>query len=177
MKLASLFTPNNARTSKNTFPAKMLRRVAVLRFTGTGGKNIIGAMDRTSLRDKVHPSVLADMEKIRSEGLGSIIGSGGKTDFSDILQSLKNGGNGMKIPGGGGMGMGMMAFGMGENEKGKKVARAASMRYDPSTGQMKSDFKETQLEPDDEQLASNAPQVDMSNVTEVEFEEDKPKKH
>ena len=70
------------------------------------------------------------------------------------------------------MGFGMMAFGVGENEKGKKCARAAKMVFDPASGEMKKEFRETQIEPDDVQLPKEKVENnDTSNCIEVELEE------
>jgi hypothetical protein len=98
---------------------------------------------------------------------------GGGGQMTEML--MRNMSNLAKV-GGGASGMGMMAFGMGENEKGKKVARAAKMVYDPATGQMKKDFVEQQLEPDDVQLPKETVEnYDTSNCIEVELEEAPPK--
>lgn len=91
-----------------------------------------------------------------------------RDSMASMLQSALQGGDGM--PGGS---MGMMAFGMGENEKGKKVARAAKLSYDLKTGKVNKDFVEEQLEPDDVSLPKETVEnYDTTGATEVEFVED-----
>lgn len=72
----------------------------------------------------------------------------------------------------GGMKMGVMAFGMGENERGKKVARAAKMSVDLQTGKMEKDFVEQQVEPDDLNLPKETVEsYETEGAMEVEFVE------
>lgn len=90
-----------------------------------------------------------------------------RDSMSSMLQSALQGGDGM--PGGS---MGVMAFGMGENEKGKKVARAAKLSYDLKTGKVSKDFAEEQLEPDDVSLPKETVEnYNTDSATEVEFVE------
>lgn len=89
---------------------------------------------------------------------------------------MQNGPQGLSDMEGGGM-MGMMAFGMGENEKGKRVARAAKMTMNMKTGKMEHDFREEQLDPDDECLPKQEAQVPpVGEVTEVEFVDESSKR-
>lgn len=91
-----------------------------------------------------------------------------RDSMSSMLKSALQGGDGM--PGGT---VGMMAFGMGENEKGKKVARAAKLSYDLKTGKVSKDFTEEQLEPDDVSLPKETVgDYSTDGATEVEFVED-----
>ncbi|KAG5494984.1 hypothetical protein JKF63_02036 [Porcisia hertigi] len=90
-----------------------------------------------------------------------------RDSMASMLQSALQGGDGM--PGGS---VGMMAFGMGENEKGKKVARAAKLSYDLKTGKINKDFVEEQLEPDDISLPKEpAENYSSDDALEVEFVE------
>lgn len=66
-----------------------------------------------------------------------------------LQETIRNAMQNMGQGGGDGPKMGMMAFGVGENEKGKKVARAAKVVVDPTTGKVEKDFREQQLEDDD----------------------------
>jgi hypothetical protein len=70
--------------------------------------------------------------------------------------------------------MGVMAFGVGENERGKKVARKASIEFDPATGKMKKEFEEHQIDPDDPMISQSAESkaADEAPCMEVQFEED-----
>ncbi|CUI15292.1 Hypothetical protein, putative [Bodo saltans] len=70
--------------------------------------------------------------------------------------------------------MGVMAFGVGENERGKKVARKASLEFDPATGKVKQDFEEHQIDPDDPMIAQSAESkaADEAPCMEVQFEEE-----
>lgn len=91
-----------------------------------------------------------------------------RDSMASMLQSALQGGDGM--PGGS---VGMMAFGMGENEKGKKVARAAKLSYDLKTGKVNKDFVEEQLEPDDVSLPKETvDDYSTDGAVEVEFVED-----
>ena len=91
-----------------------------------------------------------------------------RDSMASMLQSALQGGDGM--PDGS---VGMMAFGVGENEKGKKVARAAKLSYDLKTGKVNKDFVEEQLEPDDVSLPKETVEnYDTEGATEVEFVED-----
>ena len=72
--------------------------------------------------------------------------------------------------GAGGGKIGIMMMGVGENERGKKVARAAKMEIDPKTGKISKDFVEKQLDPDDVMLPKSATQnYDSSDATEIEI--------
>ncbi|KPA76845.1 putative mitochondrial hypothetical protein [Leptomonas pyrrhocoris] len=94
-----------------------------------------------------------------------------RDSMASMLQSALQSGDGM--PGGS---MGMMAFGVGENEKGKKVARAAKLSYDLKTGKVNKDFMEEQLEPDDVSLPKETVEsYDTEGATEVEFVESEKK--
>ncbi|KAG5469282.1 hypothetical protein LSCM1_02497 [Leishmania martiniquensis] len=94
-----------------------------------------------------------------------------RESMASMLQSALQGGDGM--PGGS---VGMMAFGMGENEKGKKVARAAKLSYDLKTGRVSKDFVEEQLEPDDVSLPKETVEdYSTESALEVEFVEDREK--
>ena len=82
-------------------------------------------------------------------------------------------------PGGPEMKMKMMAFGTGVNEKGKRVARAASAEMDPTTGKrLNTEFHEKQLDPDDPQLAkgtdydADAIEIDIDAEPTKEVERD-----
>ncbi|XQJ29965.1 hypothetical protein NXY56_006029 [Leishmania guyanensis] len=91
-----------------------------------------------------------------------------RDNMASMLQSALQGDGGM--PGGS---IGMMAFGMGENEKGKKVARAAKLSYDLKTGKVNKDFVEEQLEPDDISLPKETVEdYHTEGALEVEFVED-----
>ncbi|KAK7197268.1 hypothetical protein NESM_000673300 [Novymonas esmeraldas] len=91
-----------------------------------------------------------------------------RDSMASMMQSALQGGDGM--PGGS---VGMMAFGMGENEKGKKVARAAKLSYDLKTGKVNKDFVEEQLEPDDVSLPKDTVgDYNTDGALEVEFVED-----
>ncbi|KPI86860.1 hypothetical protein ABL78_4050 [Leptomonas seymouri] len=91
-----------------------------------------------------------------------------RDSMASMLQSALQSGDGM--PGGS---MGMMAFGVGENERGKKVARAAKLSYDLKTGKVNKDFMEEQLEPDDVSLPKETVgDYNTDGATEVEFVED-----
>jgi hypothetical protein len=101
--------------------------------------------------------------------LSSMISEGLSKDMQERVRNLQSMGGGQM--------MGAMAFGVGENEKGKKVARAAKMTFDPATGEMKKDFVEKQLEPDDVQLPKETVEnYDTTNCIEVELEEAPQKK-
>lgn len=90
------------------------------------------------------------------------------------LESLLN--NLSTATGGGGMKMGVMAFGMGENEKGKKVARAAKMSVDLQTGKLEKNFVEKQVEPDDVALPKETVEsYETEGAIEVEFVDDNKK--
>lgn len=94
-----------------------------------------------------------------------------RESMASMLQSALQGGDGM--PGGS---VGMMAFGMGENEKGKKVARAAKVYYDLKTGKVDKDFVEKELEPDDLSLPKETVEdYSTEGALEVEFVEDQGK--
>lgn len=72
--------------------------------------------------------------------------------------------------------MGVMAFGMGENEKGKKVARAAKYEYNDKGESISKDFFEQQLEEDDAQLPKETVEdYSTAGAMEVEFVEDQNK--
>jgi hypothetical protein len=91
-----------------------------------------------------------------------------RDSMASMLQSALQGSDGMP-----GASLGMMAFGVGENEKGKKVARAAKLSYDLKTGKVNKDFMEEQLEPDDVSLPKETVEnYDTEGATEVEFVED-----
>ncbi|KAG5468938.1 hypothetical protein LSCM4_02331 [Leishmania orientalis] len=91
-----------------------------------------------------------------------------RDSMASMLKSALQDANGM--PGGS---VGMMAFGMGENEKGKKVARAAKLSYDLKTGKVIKDFVEEQLEPDDLSLPRETVEdYSTESALEVEFVED-----
>ncbi|AIO01318.1 hypothetical protein LPMP_330250 [Leishmania panamensis] len=91
-----------------------------------------------------------------------------RDNMASMLQSALQGDG--SIPGGS---IGMMAFGMGENEKGKKMARAAKLSYDLKTGKVNKDFVEEQLEPDDISLPKETVEdYHTEGALEVEFVED-----
>ena len=101
------------------------------------------------------PSILEEVNKMRAN-YNSLI----RENFSDRS----------------GPGFGMMAFGVGENERGKKVARGASLVYNPATGKMETNFAEHQLDPDDPMLPKGAVEnYDTKDAIEVEFEEERGK--
>ena len=86
---------------------------------------------------------------------------------SDTISGLRSG-NG---PQGG---MGMMAFGVGENENGKRVAKAAKVFVD-TDGNVTKEYKEHQIDPDDmlpKHDKADANTYNYEDATEVRFEED-----
>ncbi|GET91761.1 hypothetical protein, conserved [Leishmania tarentolae] len=94
-----------------------------------------------------------------------------RESMASMLEAALKGGDG--IPG---CSVGMMAFGMGENEKGKKVARAAKVYCDLKTGKVDKDFVEEQLEPDDISLPKETVEdYSTEGALEVEFVEDQKK--
>eukprot|EP00796_Vickermania_ingenoplastis_P004159 gene4159-3000_t len=91
-------------------------------------------------------------------------------EMKESMEALLQGSD---LTNGSGMKMGVMAFGMGENERGKKVARAAKMSVDLETGKMEKDFVEQQMEPDDVSLPKDTVEsYDTEGAMEVEFVED-----
>lgn len=116
------------------------------------------------------PSMIKEMqEKVRSTLTPEI-----RQSMEAMLQGMGAGGD--LAPKMGEMKMGMMAFGMGENEKGKKVARAAKMSMDLRTGKMEKDFVEQQVEPDDLSLPKETVEkYETEGAIEVEFVEDQKK--
>eukprot|EP00744_Colponema_vietnamica_P023467 GILI01033958.1.p1 GENE.GILI01033958.1~~GILI01033958.1.p1 ORF type:complete len:205 (+),score=74.13 GILI01033958.1:73-687(+) len=87
-----------------------------------------------------------------------------RQQVQSTLQGMGNGG----MPGG----MGMMAFGIGQNENGKRVAKAAKVMVD-NNGNVTKEYKEQQLDPDD--MLPKHDRTDAStnydDATEVQFEE------
>lgn len=82
----------------------------------------------------------------------------------DAVRSMFGGDHGAK--------MGVMAFGVGENEKGKKVARAAKYEYNEKGESISKDFFEQQLEEDDVQLPKETVEdYSTEDAIEVEFVE------
>ena len=81
----------------------------------------------------------------------------------------------MPRAGGGGDGGGkvsMVMMGVGENERGKKVARAAKLDFDMATGKISKDFHEKQLDPDDLQLPKETVEnYDTEDCIEVTLED------
>lgn len=94
--------------------------------------------------------------------------TGSRMDLNTIKEQLCNSNPG---PGGG---FGMMAFGVGQDERGKRVARGATMMRN-SDGTVTRDFMEQQLDPDDPMLPKEAvDRYDTSDAIEVELEEQQP---
>lgn len=85
--------------------------------------------------------------------------------LQSVHKTIQQGMQGGGMPGG----MGMMAFGVGENENGKRVAKAAKVFVD-NNGNVTKEYKEQQIDPDD-----MLPKADGANsyedATEVSFEE------
>jgi hypothetical protein len=75
---------------------------------------------------------------------------------------------------GAGPGIGMMVMGVGENERGKRVAKAASVEFDADGRVLSRDYHESQLDPDDPMLATTREPVDDSDVIEVTLEDCEP---
>lgn len=100
---------------------------------------------QNKLRESLSPEVRDSIQSMMQSALqGNVSGLGGK--------------------------MGVMAFGLGENERGKKVARAAQMSYDMQTGEVNKDFVEQQLEPDDPSLPKETVEdYSTDGAMEVEF--------
>jgi hypothetical protein len=75
----------------------------------------------------------------------------------------------------GGKNGGTISFGMmgvGVNEKGKKVARAAKLDFDMSTGKMEKNFHEKQLDPDDPMLPKETVEnYDTEDCIEVKLDD------
>lgn len=144
-------------------------------------KNQMGSDDRFDGKFSGGPgfldsSLIANMQKTMQANLTPEM----KESMSSLLQqhSLSNGDGVESLlnnlrSGAGGMKMGMMAFGMGENEKGKKVARAAKMSVDLQTGKLEKDFMEKQVEPDDVALPKETVEsYETEGAIEVEFVSD-----
>ncbi|CCW63042.1 unnamed protein product [Phytomonas sp. EM1] len=103
-------------------------------------------------------------------GMHSVLRANMSPEMQDSMKSLMD-----SISKGDGMpqGFGVMAFGLGENEKGKKVARAARMMYDTKNGKLDKDFMEQQLEPDDVSLPKETVEdYNTEGAIDVEFVED-----
>lgn len=109
----------------------------------------------------INPTALSDMASLRAHITPEM-----ETSVQSMMNSLKSG-QGMPA------GFGMMAFGVGENERGKKVARAAKVSFDANTGKVEKDFQETQLDPDDLNLPKETVEnYDTEGAMEVTFVED-----
>ncbi|EPY34707.1 hypothetical protein STCU_01395 [Strigomonas culicis] len=114
-------------------------------------------------------SVLSNMQQTLQASLTPEM----RDSMASMMHSALQRGDGM--PGGQ---MGMMAFGMGENEKGKKVARGATLSYDLKTGKVNKDFMEQQLEDDDPCLPKETVgDYSTEGAMEVEFVEDQRQLH
>eukprot|EP00672_Neobodo_designis_P020929 CAMPEP_0174829096 /NCGR_PEP_ID=MMETSP1114-20130205/1728_1 /TAXON_ID=312471 /ORGANISM="Neobodo designis, Strain CCAP 1951/1" /LENGTH=185 /DNA_ID=CAMNT_0016062839 /DNA_START=41 /DNA_END=594 /DNA_ORIENTATION=- len=91
-------------------------------------------------------------------------------NMGDLMKNMGGGSGGPKI--------GMMAFGQGENERGKRVNRAAKMVFDTETGKMETDFHEEQIDPDDPMLPKETVEnYDTEGAIEVDIVEGELPKH
>lgn len=111
----------------------------------------------------IDPSAIAQMQRMLQANITPEM----RDSMAKMMRSNLQGDGG-----GGDASMGMMAFGLGENEKGKKVARAAKLSYDLKTGKVSKDFMEQQLDPDDVSLPKDTVgNYDTDGAVEVEFVE------
>lgn len=125
-----------------------------------GGSPFIDAGMLKDMHSKLRESLTPEVRESMAAMMQSALGTGTK-------------GRGLSMPDCGGGAMGMMAFGIGDNEKGKKVARAAKLSYDLKTGKVCKDFIETQIEPDDVSLPrETVHDYAVEDATEVQFVED-----
>lgn len=192
ISFAFVFTTVNEPILNQLFFAKDMRRCLARRFVpggSSGGFNTSGTDGRKAADDAFN-SLLSkaplaynkgtdrydgDYTALRGQGMDPAM----LRKVEDIMSMIPNHIRSdlrSQMASGAGPKMGMMAFGLGENEKGKKVARAAAMVRDPVTGEVKREFVEQQLEPDDPLLPREpVGNYDTSGAVEVEFEEDRKK--
>ncbi|CCW66132.1 unnamed protein product [Phytomonas sp. Hart1] len=110
----------------------------------------------------IDPSQLADMHSVLSANMSPEM----QDSMKSFMDSIRTGDG---LP----QGFGVMAFGLDENEKGKKVARAARMMYDTKSGKVEKDFIEQQLEPDDMSLPKDTVgDYSTEGALDTEFVED-----
>lgn len=136
------------------------------RFDGkfSGGPGFLDASLIANMQRTMQANLTPEMKESMSSLFQQHSLSNGD-GVESLLNNLRSGAGGMK--------MGMMAFGMGENEKGKKVARAAKMSVDLQTGKLEKDFVEKQVEPDDVALPKETVEsYETDGAIEVEFVSD-----
>lgn len=125
-----------------------------------GSDRFINASNLSAMQSKFQESLTPEMRESMSNILNEI-----KLNNVDSLKNLFGGEDGPR--------MGVMAFGVGENEKGKKVARAAKYEYNAKGESVSKDFFEHQLEDDDVQLPKETvDDYSTDGAMEVEFVED-----
>ena len=106
------------------------------------------------------------MQQLQAQ-MGNMMSGG---NMNEMMKNMGGQGGGAKV--------GMMAFGQGENERGKRVNRAAKMVFDTETGKMETDFHEEQIDPDDPMLGKETVgNYDTDGAIEVDIVEGELPRH